>query len=88
MSDTENITDKILEQMYEEAEPGLDFMDLRDNPSEYPDDWYDQHHLDNERQQEIIEEHCSQHDLTQRERSSVEITCILNYGPRGFEEVE
>lgn len=53
----------ILRQIYEEAEPGLDFDDLLENPDEYPDDWYDQHRLSDERQEEIRDEQLEKHGI-------------------------
>jgi Tat protein secretion system quality control protein TatD with DNase activity len=70
-----------MEQMYNEAEPGLDFMDLLENSDEYPDDWYSQHTLSSERQQEIFEEHVEAADLSDREHTQLSIECIVNLGP-------
>lgn len=70
-----------LAEMYEEAEPGLDFYDVVENPDDYPDDWFQQHTLDKERQREIVDKHCEQHDLTDSEETSVHWTAILDLGP-------
>lgn len=70
-----------LEQMYDEAEPGLDFYDVVENPDDYDDDWFQQHTLDSDRQREIVDEHCEKHDLTESEETSVTWTAILDLGP-------
>ena len=70
-----------LQQMYNEAEPGLNFERLRRNPDEYPDDWISQHELSRQRQREIVELHCENAGLTQSERNGVFWSAILDYGP-------
>lgn len=82
MTELDEIVDNILVQMYEEAEPGLDFHDLKENPDEYPEDWYSQHVLSAERQREIVDEHTEGENLTDSEHTSVVFSTILNYGPR------
>lgn len=81
MTNLEEIRNSIMQEMYEEAEPGLDFSDLVENPDEYPDDWYSQHYLSDERQEEIFDKHVEQHDLSKREHSALVMECILNLGP-------
>ncbi|AGM11532.1 hypothetical protein M199_gp134 [Halogranum tailed virus 1] len=81
MTDVEQIAIDILNEMYEQAEPGLDFDDLRENPDEYPDDWYSRHYLSDEESERILEKHMEQYDLTESERSSLRWECILNKGP-------
>lgn len=81
MVDLVEIRDDVLREMYDEAEPGLDFDDLLDDPDEYPDDWYEQHTLDSERQREILDKHLEQYDLTEQEHTSLVMTCILDLGP-------
>ena len=72
----------ILNEVYEEAEPGLDFDDVNENPDDYPDDWYEQHVIDKEVEKEIVKKHCDKHDLNSRERTQINMTAILSYGPR------
>lgn len=81
MTDLQEVVYDILQEVYEEAEPGLDFEDLRENPEDYPDDWYSQHYLDEEREREILEKHLEKHDLTEREESQITFTVILDMGP-------
>lgn len=75
-----------LRQIYEEAEPGMDFDHALDNPDEYGESWYTNHYLPSERQREIVDEHCATHDLTDKEEVTVHWTAILNYGPAGSED--
>ena len=80
----EEIANDILREMYAEAEPPLDFDEVRRNPEDYNDHaWYSQHYLPHERQKEIRDKHCEKYDLSDRERSAVTYTTILNLGPRG-----
>ena len=85
MTELQEIAYDIMREMYDEAEPGLDWDDLRENPDEYPDDWYSQHYLPSERQREILDKHIEKHDLTEKEESSLSWTCILDLGPVGHE---
>lgn len=54
--DLEDLENKILNRLYEEADPGLDYDDLRKNPDDYPDDWYSQHKISKRKQDKIIDE--------------------------------
>lgn len=71
----------ILREMYDEAEPSADFDDIRLNPDDYPDDWYAQHYLPGDKQQEILDKHLAEHNLNDGEERQVTMTCILHYGP-------
>lgn len=44
----------ILNQMYEEADPPMDFQHAWEHPEEYEEGWYLEHVLSEERQLEII----------------------------------
>ena len=81
MTDLEQIRNDILRQMYDEAEPGLDFDDVLDNPDEYERHWCLNHSLDRDRQQEIVAEHVKQYDLTQSEVTSIRMATVLALGP-------
>lgn len=81
MTDTEAICLDILTQMYEEAEPGLDFEDVQENPDDYGERWFAEHYLDAERQRDIVDEHIEDVTLTPQEETAVVFTTILNYGP-------
>lgn len=81
MTDLEQIRDDILQEMYEAAEPGLDWSDVLENPDDYGDEWYSQHYLPKEESQEILHKHLDKHPLTEDERSALTWTCILDLGP-------
>lgn len=81
MADAEEVAKDILRQMYEEAEPGLDFDKAHENPEDYPDDWYDRHFLSEDRQQEIVDEHLDGVNLSEREETAVIFTTIVDLGP-------
>lgn len=77
--------DAILTKLYEEAEPGLDWNDVLENPDDYPDDFYINHTLSGDRQKEIFDNYVDNHDLDERTTSHLSILCILDYGPASFE---
>jgi len=76
-----------MNQMYDEAEPSLEFDDFLENPDDYPEDWYARHYLDSERQLEIMEEHTEDVELTDSEHASLSLTCITSLGPTSSKEV-
>ena len=86
MTDLEQLRDDILNEMYAEAEPPLDFDYALENPDEMDDDWYSQHYLSDERQREIFDKHTAKHDLTDSEHTSLTMTCILSLGPSNVKE--
>lgn len=88
MTELKEVAYDALREMYSEAEPPLDFDHLRENPDEYPDDWYEQHALDGERQREIVDKHINEHQLSRREKTQVTMTAILDYGPTTTEPQE
>lgn len=67
--------------MYKSAEPPLDFYDLLTNPDEYGDEWYNNHHLSQEEKQRIFQEHVEDENLTDGERISLRMSCLLTLGP-------
>jgi hypothetical protein len=75
------VRDDILREMYQEAEPPLDFDDVLENPDEYSDDWYRNHTLSSEKQREILNKHFDKHELTGSEITSLTFTCITDVGP-------
>lgn len=81
MANLKEIRNDILQEMYEEAEPPLDFSDVLENPDEYPDDWYSQHYLSKEDEQRIFDKHTEGVDLTSSEHLSLTMTCITSLGP-------
>lgn len=78
-----------LREMYSKAEPPLDFDEVVDNPNDQPDDWYQRHYLDSERQQEIFTKHVENYerDLTSSEHAGLSLTCITSLGPTGSKEL-
>jgi hypothetical protein len=92
MSDNnlEAVSKDILRKLYSEAEPGLDFDKVLENPDDYPE-FYDNHYLPEERQREIRTNTMDEHDVPEHRRSGIIWTTCLNYGPRGHtppEEVD
>lgn len=87
MTDVAQITTDILVEMYEEAQPPLDFKHLLENPEEAEEDWYMKHYLSQERQDEIIEKHAEKHDLTRNEHAAL-IMDVTGYAPTSSTGVE
>lgn len=85
MAELEEVMDEVMAQMYREAEPGLDWHDLRENPDDYPENWFRQHHLDGDRQQELVDEAIEEYNLTSQEATSLTMTCLLDYAPKSSE---
>lgn len=81
MTDLQKIAFDALREIYQEAEPPLDFDDALENPEEYGDDWFLDHELHSDRQKEILDKHLEKHNLSNREEMSVTMTVILDYGP-------
>jgi hypothetical protein len=81
MTDVKEVAFDALREMYEEAEPSVDFDEIRENAEDYPDDWYTNYYLHPERQREIVDKHCEKHNLTNAEHTTVTMTAILHYGP-------
>ena len=79
------VRDDILNEMYAEAEPPLDFDRVLDNPDSMNDDWYSQHFLSEDEQQRILDKHVERHNLTDTEHTALVMECILNLGPRGVD---
>lgn len=73
-------------RMYDEAEPGLDFEEVRKNPDTVDDEWYRDHYLDSERQKEIVREVSDEYNLTDRQHSSFVTRTILDLGPSNVRE--
>lgn len=80
---------RILSEMYNKAEPPLDFMEiwidyeLHDIQPEK--EWYEKHFLDMEKQDEIYEKHIKNYKFTKREKGGVKMA-LLNWAPRGYHE--
>lgn len=81
MVSMEPYIEEALTRMYEEAEPPLDFQDVLEDPQSVDEDWYTQHYLSSERQQEIVSAVEQLYCLTRSEKSHLVIETILNYGP-------
>jgi hypothetical protein len=81
MVDLEKVAYDALREIYRKAEPGIDFDDVLENPEDYGENWYLNHKLHADRQEEILEKHLDKHNLSERERRSVRMAVILDYGP-------
>lgn len=75
------LADEMLADMYEDADPPLDFYDVVENPEEYPDDWYQQHTLSNERIREIFDKHTEDVSLTSAEHAELSLTVLTSLAP-------
>jgi len=82
MTDLQEIAFDALREMYNEAEPPLDFDKVIENPDQFDQGWYKNHSLEMSRQREIIDKHCQHNNLSSKEKRSVIMTAILEYGPR------
>lgn len=85
----EQLRNDILQEVYEQAEPGLDFQEVLENPDEQPDDWYQRHYLSEEQQQEIFDKHVEKfkRELTSSEHADLALTCITSLGPTSNREL-
>jgi len=71
----------ILREVYNEAEPGLDFDDVLENHSEYPEHYYDYHRIPAEKHIEIFDKHIEQYNLTDGEERHIHMIAVLSLGP-------
>lgn len=81
MTDAKEVAFDALREIYEEAEPGVDFDHAIENPDEYGPEWYLDHELPSERQREILNKHLEKHNLDGFEETQVTMTVIVHYGP-------
>ena len=81
MVELNEIVNDVLTEMYDNATPSLDFSDVRENPEEYPDDFYLNYELEKEQKEEILQKYLSEYKLTDAEESAVRIECMLYLGP-------
>jgi len=76
---------KILQKLYDEAEPGVDFQYVVENPEEFGEEWYLNHYLEQSRQEEIvnnmIEDFSERYNLTTSQKTKLRTTVTLGYGP-------
>ena len=77
----ETLWKDILTEMYQEAEPPLDFEEVLASPEDQPEDWFKQHYLPEEKSEEIFDKHVEGVELTDREHTGLVMTCILDLGP-------
>lgn len=87
MTDLEEVANDMLRQMYNEAEPPRDYDELLENPEEAEDEWYQNHYLDGDRVQEIFDEHCEKHNITESERTPLSIHVIMGASPTSNKEL-
>jgi len=80
---------KILQKLYDEAEPGVDFQYVLENPEEFGEEWYLNHYLEQSRQEKIvndmIEEFSEEYNLTTSQKTKLRTTVTLGYGPTNVE---
>jgi hypothetical protein len=89
MSELTELRNSILQEVYEQAEPGMDFEEALENPDDQPDDWYQRHYLSEKQQQEIFEKHVENfhRELTSSEHTGLALTCIRSLGPTSNREL-
>jgi hypothetical protein len=75
-----------LREIYDEAEPGLDFDDVLENPEDYQYEWFNEHELAPEREREIVRKYKEKHNMTNRESVQFTLTVITEYGPANPED--
>lgn len=80
-SKTTFVCKEILTQMYAAAEPPLDFNEVLENREDVDNNWYQNHTLSADRQQEIKKDIYEQFDLEDYEKSSIEMS-LLNLAPK------
>lgn len=76
---TKAIEDTLI-RMYEEAEPSLDLEEFVDTVDQPDEDWFKQHRLSKEKQEEIREEILDNYNLSKREKMSFRVE-VMNYSP-------
>ena len=81
MDTLHEIATEILTEMYDKAEPPLDYQAVQENPGEFDEDWYLNHYLPQDTQQEILNNYLNQYDLTEKEQSEIRMFCTLYNGP-------
>ncbi len=81
MTNLKQLRDNILNEMYAEAEPPLNFDYAVANADEMDEDWYQQHYLSQERCREIFDKHTENVDLTKSEYLSLTLTCLTYLAP-------
>lgn len=87
MNEIEELQKKILNELYDKAEPPADFDNIRNNPDKQPDDWYQHHYLPSNKQEEIFDKHTEDAPLTNSQRTSLALTCITSLGPTSNKEI-
>ena len=81
---------KIYTQMFKEAEPSLDFMelcnDMEEKKQQLEQGWFFNHYLSMERQAEIIEEFRKKYQLNTREMKIINFNIHLGCSPNSSKE--
>ncbi|WP_372611687.1 hypothetical protein [Halomonas sp.] len=75
------LRDDIVREMYAEAVPPMDYDDLRENPDDYPEEWYKNHYLSTERFREIYDKHIDEAGISRRENTSLSIAVLATLAP-------
>ena len=80
--DTKEVVYEVLTKLYAEASPPLDFQDVIENPDNYGNNWYKNHSLRSDKQQEIVDYVLEKYDneLTQRQKQTVHMEAMTR-GP-------
>lgn len=74
--------ENVLIRLYENSTPPLDFTDVLEYPDKYEGEYYTNHTLSSEKQNEIVNSYIEEHDLGDKEARDLRFTAILVYGPR------
>lgn len=83
--EAKEVAEQILEQLYREAEPGGDYHELRpENPSEEDEGWFNEHKLDHDRMQDIIDDRLDDADLSQVDERWVRKRVNLGDAPKSI----
>jgi len=78
----------IYNQLYEEATPSANFNKLKDGKfskhnGDSDNEPYRDYYLDQDRQEEILENHLEKHDLTEKEEQTISTEIHLGAAPVG-----
>lgn len=82
MTNLLKLRNEILIEMYAQADPPLDFQRVLESPEDYSQEWYLDHTLDSETQQNIVDDICNQNNVSKREKRILLCEAMLNLGPQ------
>jgi hypothetical protein len=81
MTDLTELRNDIMRHMYNEADPGLDWDEVIENPDIVDGDWYKDHTLAQKRQREIFNKHVSGESLSSTEHARLSLQCLTSFAP-------